>query len=227
MLMTHLFKPLISSFILFFICLSAYALEPAGKIASLKGDVTATLDGETRTLSKGDEVFPNDQILTQKKSIAEIKFIDDSNFILGPDSEFKIDKFTYNKPDTENSFSTKLVKGTFRFVTGLIARYKPDSMQVSTAVATIGIRGTEVSAEADATSATIILEEPEDKSRKTAIEVSNEYGSVLIDQPGYGTEIPDQYSPPSPARRMRLRTIENLMRSMQSIQRVNVPRPVR
>ena len=213
--------------VLLFSCNLVFALEPAGEIESMKGDVTAVLNGETRTLSKGDEVFPNDQILTQKKSIAEIKFIDDSNFILGPDSEFKIDKFSYNKPDTENSFSTKLVKGTFRFVTGLIARYKPDSMQVNTAVATIGIRGTEVAVEADATSATVVLEEPKDKSRKTAIEVSNEYGSVLIDEPGYGTEIPDQFSPPSPARRMRLRTIENLMRSMQSIQRVNIPRPVR
>lgn len=226
MLLTPLFKTL-TTISLTFVCLFAYALEPAGKISSMKGDVTAVLDGETRNLSKGDEVFPNDQIQTQKKSIAEIKFVDDSNFILGPDSEFKIDKFTYNKPDKENSFSTKLVKGTFRFVTGLIARYKPDSMQVSTAVATIGIRGTEVSAEANATSATIVLEEPKDKSRKTAIEVSNEYGSVVIDEPGYGTEIPDQFSPPSPARRMQLRTIQNLMRSMQTIQRVNIPRPVR
>lgn len=209
------------------ISLSASALEPAGKIDSMKGDVKALLDGETRTLSKGDQVFPNDQIITEKKSIAEIKFVDDSNFILGPDSEFKIDKFSYNQPDKENSFSTKLVKGTFRFVTGLIARYKPDTMKVSTAVATIGIRGTEVAVEADATSATIVLEPPEDENKKTAIEVSNEFGSVLIDEPGYGTEIPDQFSPPSPARRMRLRTIENVMRSLQNIQRINIPRPVR
>ena len=203
------------------------AADPAGKIETLKGNVMAELNGQKRTLSEGDSVYPNEMISTERKSLAEIQFIDKSNFILGPDTDFKIDQFAYNEPEKENSFSTKLVKGTFRFVTGLIARYKPDSMQVSTAVATIGIRGTEVSAEANADSATIILEEPKDKNRKTAIEVSNQYGTVLIDEPGYGTEIPDANSPPSPPRRMRLRTIDNLMRNMQTIQRVNIPRPVR
>ena len=207
--------------------LIGHAADAAGKIETLKGQVAAELNGQTRTLAEGDSVYPNEVISTEKKSVAEIKFVDKSNFILGPDTEFKIDQFAYNEPEKENSFSTKLIKGTFRFVTGLIARYKPDSMQVSTAVATIGIRGTEVSAEATADSATIILEEPKDKSRKTAIEVSNQYGSVLIDEPGYGTEIPDANSPPSPPRRMRLRTIDNLMRNMQTIQRVNIPRPVR
>ena len=98
-------------------------------------------------------------------------------------------------------------------------------MRVETVVATIGIRGTNVIGEVDATSATIILLEPEDTSRKTAIEVSNSYGTVKIDKPGYGTEIPDEFSPPSPPRRMPLQTINNLMRFMQSIQRINLPRP--
>ena len=98
-------------------------------------------------------------------------------------------------------------------------------MEISTAVATIGIRGTQVVGEADATSATIILIEPEDKSRKSAIDVYNDFGKVSIDEPGYGTEIPDANSPPSPPRRMRLSTINNLTRSLQNVNRVNVPRP--
>ena len=67
--------------------------------------------------------------------------------------------------------------------------------------------------------------EPDDTSRKTAIVVSNNYGSVTVDEPGYGTEVPDEFSPPSPPRRMRLQTINNLTRSIQSSQRVNLPRP--
>ena len=204
---------------------SALAANKAGEVKTIKGDVSATLDQETRTLSKGDDIYSNDLIATRPGALVEIMFVDESKFLVGPDSEMKIDKFSYNKPNTENSFSTKFLKGTFRFVTGLIARYKPDSMDVNTAVATIGIRGTTVAVMANATSATVVLEEPEDKTRKTAIEVSNQFGSVTIDEPGYGTEIPDEFSPPSPARRMRLRTIDNLMRSLQSIQRINIPRP--
>ncbi len=55
----------------------------------------------------------------------------------------------------------------------------------------------------------------------SSIKVENDFGSVIIDKPGYGTNIPDAYSPPSPPRRMKLRTISNLMRSMQRARRMH------
>jgi len=39
---------------------------------------------------------------------------------------------------------------------------------------------------------------------------------VVIDQPGYGTEIPDEKSPPLPVRRMQLRTIDNVLRVLRT-----------
>ena len=57
----------------------------------------------------------------------------------------------------------------------------------------------------------------------TAIEVSNEYGSVVIDKPGYGTEIPDEHSPPSPVRQLQIRTIDNLMRAIRNTTRTTTP----
>ena len=50
----------------------------------------------------------------------------------------------------------------------------------------------------------------------SAIVVENKFGSVVIDQPGFGTEIPDEKSPPSPVRRMQLRTLDNLLRVIRS-----------
>ena len=130
------------------------------------------------------------------------------------------------KPE-EGAFVTRIFKGGFRFVTGLIARSRPSSMQVRLPVATIGIRGTQVAGEADETSARVILLEPEDDPRRsTAVEVANQFGSVVIDQPGFGTEIPDQFSPPSPVRRMQLRQIEDLLRAIRSSgMRMVPPRP--
>jgi hypothetical protein len=46
--------------------------------------------------------------------------------------------------------------------------------------------------------------------------VENKFGSVVVDKPGYGTEIPDEKSPPSPVKRMQLRTIDNLLRAIRS-----------
>ena len=47
--------------------------------------------------------------------------------------------------------------------------------------------------------------------------------SVVIDKPGYGTEIPDEKSPPSPVKRMQLRTIDNLQRAIRSPARTGGP----
>ena len=53
----------------------------------------------------------------------------------------------------------------------------------------------------------------------TAIEVYNDFGQVTIDEPGFGTEVADSKTAPTPAKRMKLRTIDNIMRSMSSITR--------
>ena len=61
--------------------------------------------------------------------------------------------------------------------------------------------------------------EDDDEATYTAIEVYNDYGQVTIDEPGFGTEVADSKTAPTPAKRMKLRTIDNIMRSMGSITR--------
>ena len=203
-----------------------YAAERAGKVDEVQGTAWAQTGGETpRKLEKGAVFFVTDRITTETASSVKLLFDDNTRFSIGNESELAIDKFAYHKPAEANSFSSRILKGTFRFVTGLIAKEKPEDMEVKTTVAVIGIRGTQVLGETTATSATIILLEPEDTSRKSIIQVANQFGSVIIYEPGFGTEIPDEFSPPSPPRRMRLDTINNLTRSLQSIQRINIPRP--
>ena len=225
----HQIDKIFSAYLVFLLLINTapvFAATQAGHVEQIKGTAWAQIaDEEARKLEKNSTIFVNDKINTEADSTVQLRFEDNTKFFIGTDSEMSIEKFLYKQSNQENSFSTRILKGTFRFVTGLIAKEKPESMEVNTTVATIGIRGTHVVGEADSTSATIILIEPEDTSRKTIIEVYNQYGSVTIDEPGYGTEIPDEFSPPSPPRRMRLQTINNLMRSMQSIQRMNIPRP--
>jgi len=227
-LKTRSYSPLILCFSLFFMGFSQniFATTEIGFVKEVSGTAFAKLPSEDRRqLSVGEQIYVSDLITTEAKSSIKLQLKDNSQFELGSNASLLTYKFAYKQETEEDSVSIELLKGTFRFVTGLIAKKKPQSMIVNTTVATIGIRGTHVIGEVSATSATIILMEPEDTSRKTAIVVSNSYGEVTIDEPGYGTEIPDEFSPPSAPRRMRLQTINNLMRSMQSIQRINMPRP--
>ena len=209
-----------------FLPATSFALNLAGHVEDITGAAWArTAEEPRRPLEEGSPFYVSDKITTESDARLELRFEDGAKFFIGADSELDVEEFIYNNGEQENSFSSRIIKGTFRFVTGLIAHEKPEAMEVNTSVATIGVRGTQVIGEAGPTSATIILMEPEDKSRKSIIQVANQYGSVTIDEPGYGTEIPDEFSPPSPPRRMRLQTIDNLMRSLQRIQRINIPRP--
>lgn len=201
------------------------ALASVGEVAELDGDVQAQRGDEpTRQLAAGDPVFEADTISTGRGAAVEIRFRDDTVFNLGPESSFAVESYDYDADEEEAGFTARVIKGTFRFVTGLVGRSKPEGFKVNTAVATIGIRGTHVVGEASANSATVILMAEEDGS-VGEINVSNEFGAVDIDQAEYGTEVPDEFSPPSPPRRMQVNTLQNITRSLQTLQRMNRPRP--
>ena len=69
----------------------------------------------------------------------------------------------------------------------------------------------------------VALLEPQGSDAGSAIIVENQFGSVVVDKPGYGTEIPDEKSPPSPVKRMQLRTIDNLLRAIRTPARTGGP----
>ncbi len=199
------------------------ALACVGEVAKLDGYAKAQRGDEpARRLSEGDPVFEADTVSTGRKGKIEIRFRDDTVFNLGPDSSFEVESYDYSAGEEEAGFTARVVKGAFRFVTGLVGKSKPEGFKVKTSVATIGIRGTQVVGEADASSATVILLAEEDGS-VGAINVSNEFGAVDIDQAEYGTEVPDEFSPPSPPRRMQVNTLQNITRSLQSLQRMTRP----
>lgn len=181
-------------------------------------------DEPKRPLKVGDTVSVKENVNTGKRSKLKLIFTDGSIFELGEDTSLEISQYQYQTTDKADSFSSRILKGTFRFITGLIASDNPSAMDVHLTVATIGIRGTHVVGETTTNTAKVILLKDE-KAQATSVEVYNQFGSVIIDKAGYGTEVPDEFSPPSPVRRMQLRTIDNLMRSIQNSQRIRMPRP--
>lgn len=207
---------------------AAGAAAPSiGRVAQLTGEQVGYAQAPgapARKLAAGDPVFAAERIRTGAGTALQIEFTDNSRFTLGPNAEFEISR--YNQAPGEEAFYSRVLKGAFRFVTGLIAQKERKSVQVGVVVATIGIRGTHFEGEVSErqekdgqpvdASARVVLLEPENAGAGNAIVVENKFGSVVIDQPGYGTEIPDEKSPPSPVRRMQLRTLDNLLRVIRS-----------
>ena len=200
----------------------------AGDVVELKGVAEGQAPGEgARRLREGDPLYDGDSIKTMDNSNIHIKLLDNSRFRLGPNAQMVVANFKYQTDSEPNVLATTILKGTFRFISGLIAKASPRSMSVKLPTATIGIRGTHVIGEVTGTSASVALLEPEESGTKTAIEVSNQYGSVVIDEPGFGTDIADEFSPPSPPHRVQVNRINNMLNSIQIMRRLSVPRPIR
>jgi len=211
------------------------AAPSVGRVVRMTGDQLghAQAPGSTaRRLAAGDPLYAGERVRTGPETVLQIEFSDKGRFTLGPNAEFELSRYSYASGG-EDAFYSRVLKGAFRFVTGLIASRERKNVQVGVVVATIGIRGTHFEGEVterqekdgqmvDA-SARVVLLEPEGSDGGSALVVENKFGSVVIDQPGFGTEIPDEKSPPSPVRRMQLRTLDNLLRVIRSPARTGGP----
>jgi len=208
-----------------------------GRASRITGDQLSSAQapgGPVRKLAEGDSLFAGERIRTGAGTVLQIEFTDKSRFTLGPNTEFEVERYFQGPGGSgEEAFHSRVLKGAFRYVSGLIARNKRQNVRITVAVATIGIRGTHFEGEVterqekggktvDA-SAKVALLEPEGSDAGNAIVVENKFGSVVIDKPGFGTEIPDEKSPPSPVRRMQLNTIDNLLRVLRTPARTGGP----
>ena len=197
---------------------------PAAYLSELDGKVIAVAGAKVRTLAQNDALFAGDTIATLGPARALLRFVDQSKYELGADTRFVIREYRYTAGAADNTAATEVVKGLFRYVSGLLAKARPNAISIRTAVATIGIRGTHIVGEVTETSARIGLLEPEEGDAPSSISVANAFGEVVIAQPGYATEIPDAHSPPSPPRPMDLRTMTRNLRAVQTMRRVIAPR---
>lgn len=127
------------------ICAASYAGEKAGTVTHLSGPLFAKkADGTTRALSIKSTVEQGDLLVTEKQTFARIKFTDEGEMILRPNTQFKITSYNYNKSaPKKDSAVFNLGKGGIRSITGMIGkRGDQDSYKVITPSAVAGVRGT-------------------------------------------------------------------------------------
>ncbi len=130
-------------FIAIFVFVSTVSAQtiPVGQAAVVRGDVYVERAGEKIKLKSKDKVFQGDKILTGEKGKVQVIFADDSIFTIGRDAEILLDNYVYNPKTNVGKSKIKAKKGTFKFVTGKIAKNNYDNVKVITPFATIGVRG--------------------------------------------------------------------------------------
>ena len=119
-----------------------------GTVTHLSGTFSVLrAGGSVKMLAVKSEVLEGDVLSTEDETYARVKFVDGSEVVLRPNTQFKVDKFSFNEADAgrDNAFFS-LIKGGMRAVSGMIGKRSRDKVGYSTSVATIGIRGTNLGA---------------------------------------------------------------------------------
>ncbi len=122
----------------------AASAQQAGIVTHLSGILSVKrADGTSKVLSVKSEVNEGDLLTTEADTYARIKFADDSEIVMRPGTQLKIDSYAFNpaKPENDNVL-VSMLKGGMRAVTGIIGHRSQDKVNFSTVTATIGIRGT-------------------------------------------------------------------------------------
>jgi hypothetical protein len=114
------------------------AASPIGKVVAVVGSPKSSGPGGARGLGAGSPVYENDRLETGGGNI-QIVFVDDTKLVVGPNSTLVIDRFLLRGGKSAQKFSVDALRGTFRFISGKMAKSAYD---IQTGNATIGIRGT-------------------------------------------------------------------------------------
>ncbi len=101
-----------------------------------------TAGGETRLLKAGERVEVGDTVVTGSDGEVHVRTDDSGLLALRRNTRLKIDAYQADGGDADHAV-LRLLKGSFRSVTGWIGKTNARSYAVKTATATIGIRGTD------------------------------------------------------------------------------------
>lgn len=118
----------------------ALADTAAGTTKGVKPAADAALDGASRTLVVGADIFIGDQVSTGPKGQVQILFNDNTKLVVGPNSSLKMADYLIRNNGDPGKFVVDMLSGSFRFATGDAPKNK---YEINTPTGTIGVRGTE------------------------------------------------------------------------------------
>lgn len=115
-------------------------LAAGGTALGVKPQANLLSAGQTIVLVVGKDIQIGDEVATGQYGQVQIKFDDQTELVVGPNSKLKIEDYLLRGDNSAGKLAINALAGTFRFATGTAAK---DRYQITTPTGTIGVRGTE------------------------------------------------------------------------------------
>jgi hypothetical protein len=127
--------------------LSCIALAAAqegviGYVKTAEPDAFVIVEGKEVVAEPGTPVHRGARLRTGSQGSLGIMFHDNTRISMGPQTEVAIDDYLYEPGKGQLKLGASITKGTLHYVSGVIAKLKPEAVSVKTPTGTIGVRGT-------------------------------------------------------------------------------------
>ena len=127
--------------------------EPAphaiGYVKTAAGEASVLHDGTRTPASPGHPLFEKDILETGADGSLGVTLKDNAMMSLGHNSRLALESYLLEPEHESYSFVTRIARGTVQYVSGLIAKLSPESVEIKTPVATLGVRGTRLLVKVD------------------------------------------------------------------------------
>lgn len=125
------------------LCLCLQQAYAAGQIDFIEGNVSVTTAaGQLRVPGKGETIDAGDAIVTGRDGEIHVRMDDNALIAMRANTFLRIEAYRA-EGGADDSAVFRLLRGSFRSVTGWIGKNNPKNYAVRTTTATIGIRGTD------------------------------------------------------------------------------------
>lgn len=114
-----------------------------GYVKTVSGEATVSTGKLRLAAQPGTPLYVGSQLKTGPHSSLGVSFKDDTVMSFGPDTELTVDDYLYAPSQGKLRLAATLLQGSLNYLSGVIAKLKPDAVSVTTPSGTIGVRGTQ------------------------------------------------------------------------------------
>lgn len=121
-----------------------------GFVKIVEGTASITTEQGSIPAEPGLPLYLGNLLKTGENGRLGVTFKDNTIMSLGPDTELRVDEYLFAPAKSELKLAASLLKGTLHYISGVIAKLKPEAVSVKTPAGIIGVRGTRFLAKAEA-----------------------------------------------------------------------------
>ena len=113
-----------------------------GVVKTVKGEAFIEREQKSYPAKAGDALLEKDDIVTGRDGSMGVVMKDDSVLSIGPNSKLQFTNFLFEPVERKFAMVNRLARGTMVYLSGVIAKTKPEAVRFETKTAVCGIRGT-------------------------------------------------------------------------------------